>query len=213
MSVVRSWRMDRARRSSRATTSTSPSRANSKAAASCGRSARVPLIDSSKHRSHPAALRASNLTISGFADRSRRECRPTSPPVQPSRPAASCEGAAGSLRAARDSWSRPSAVRQAMIVGQVSQRSRSSKAEPNSSTNCGSVVVPVTIERGEAVFAKAGNQRCSPLTLRCRTVQHFTANEVRSTYYRFARDNWHTHSEALNEYSLCGSKGVRPKKS
>ena len=74
-----------------------------------------------------------------------------------------------------------------MIVGHVSQRSRSSKAEPNSSTNCGSVVVPVTIERGEAVFAKAGNQRCSPLTLRCRTVQHFTANEVRSTYYRFAR--------------------------
>ena len=69
----------------------------------------------------------------------------------------------------------------------IPQRSRSSKAEPNSSTNCGSVVVPVTIERGEAVFAKAGNQRCSPLTLRCRTVQHFTANEVRSTYYRFAR--------------------------
>jgi hypothetical protein len=57
--VVRSWRIDRARRSSRATTSTSPSRANAKAAASCGRSARVPLIDFSNTRSHPAAWRAS----------------------------------------------------------------------------------------------------------------------------------------------------------
>ena len=42
--------------SSRATTSTSPRRANSKAAASCGRSARVPLINSSNTRSHPAAI-------------------------------------------------------------------------------------------------------------------------------------------------------------
>jgi hypothetical protein len=45
---------------------TSPSRANSRAAASCGRSVRVPLIDSSNTRSHPGSMEGVGLTIGGL---------------------------------------------------------------------------------------------------------------------------------------------------
>ena len=57
--VVKSWRMDLASRSSRTTTSTSPDRMNANASASWGRSAHVPDIDSSNTRSQPAVFRLS----------------------------------------------------------------------------------------------------------------------------------------------------------